>query len=143
MPQKSDHYVHVGTLVSMHIADIWTKTAVFFCRGRSSMLEYNKRHIMAGIKFTEQAKMIIVVDKWLHSLNKAVNFAKVLWKACSLFLRSNPIQLLSCHTRPSTLNCSHNLKLFGNWKKVRLIISPIENMRKYHICQNSENYIIS
>ena len=59
MLQKINHeshdkypYVHVGTLVSMCNTEYWGEAVV----------EYGKY-----IKLRKEAKMIIVVDKWLHS----------------------------------------------------------------------------
>ena len=77
--QKSNHdlyekypYVRVGTLVSMRTTDILTKNS---CCLSCSVLEYKKRHMMM-LRFSKEIKMIIVIDKWLHSLNKDISIQR-------------------------------------------------------------------
>ena len=57
--KEKDSYVRVGTLISMHITDILSKT-VFFLK--------EKTHNNIKIKNSIEVKLITVVDTWIHSL---------------------------------------------------------------------------
>ena len=67
MPQKSSHDFKnlKGTLVSICSADILPKNSWFFSWGR--VLENKKDK--NDIEYSEEGKMIVVDDKWLHSLS--------------------------------------------------------------------------